>query len=180
MNFKIVLSALLSTLFTLNVYSQVALGSESYGKASYYATKFYGNRTANGETLSSEEYTCAHRTLPFGTMIEVTNLANNKWCVVRVNDRGPFSHDRILDVSEPAARKLGMKGAGVVKVKLMIVGDNGNIFIGRPEALVEDISDLVKGDSNNTTEIPMKSQPKVIKQKHPKSVAKKRANRRKK
>jgi rare lipoprotein A (peptidoglycan hydrolase) len=85
-----------------------------------------------------------------------------------------------LDVSEPAAQKLGMKGAGVVKVKLMVVGDNGNIFIGRPEALVEDISDLVKGDSNNTTEIPLKPQPKIIKQKHPKSVAKKRANRRKK
>lgn len=180
MNFRLAFSILMSVLFFSNAYTQVSLGSETYGKASYYAGKFYGNRTASGETLSKEEYTCAHRTLPFGTMIEVTNLTNNKWCVVRVNDRGPFAHDRILDVSEPAARKLGMKGAGVVKVKLMIVGDNGNIFIGRPEALVEDISDLVKGDSNNTTEIPLKPQPKVIKQKHPKSVAKKRANRRKK
>ncbi|MCU0324640.1 MAG: septal ring lytic transglycosylase RlpA family protein [Spirosomaceae bacterium] len=180
MNFRLAFSILISVLFFSNAYTQVSLGSESYGKASYYAGKFYGNRTASGETLSKEEFTCAHRTLPFGTMIEVTNLSNNKWCVVRVNDRGPFAHDRVLDVSEPAAQKLGMKGAGVVKVKLMVVGDNGNIFIGRPEALVEDISDLVKGDSNNTTEIPLKPQPKIIKQKHPKSVAKKRANRRKK
>lgn len=111
--------------------------------ASYYGTKFYGRKTASGEILKKGELTCAHPTLPFGTMLEVTNLANNKWCVVRVNDRGPFSRSRILDVSHDAAEQLEMFGSGTAKVKAMVVGDNGVVMITRPEAIIENSMELV-------------------------------------
>ncbi|GGD60854.1 hypothetical protein GCM10011514_26060 [Emticicia aquatilis] len=111
--------------------------------ASYYGTKFYGRKTANGEILKKGDLTCAHPTLPFGTMLEVTNLANNKWCVVRVNDRGPFSRSRILDVSHEAAARLEMFGSGTAKVKAMVVGDNGVTMITRPESIIENSMELV-------------------------------------
>ncbi|MFY7911334.1 MAG: septal ring lytic transglycosylase RlpA family protein [Emticicia sp.] len=111
--------------------------------ASYYGTKFYGKKTANGEILKKGDLTCAHPTLPFGTMLEVTNLANNKWCIVRVNDRGPFSRSRILDVSHEAAARLEMFGSGTARVKAMVVGDNGITMISRPESIIENSMELV-------------------------------------
>ena len=80
------------------------------GKASYYK---HGHRTANGERFNPDGYTAAHRTLPFGTRVLVTNLKNGKSVIVRVNDRGPFVKSRIIDVSYGAAKVLGMTGAGV-------------------------------------------------------------------
>ncbi len=158
--------------------AQLPLGTEFFGKGSFYGKEFYGQKTASGEILKREEMTCAHRTLPFGTMIEVTNLQNNKWCVVRVNDRGPFVNDRIIDVSQPAADALNMKGAGVIRVKLTIVGDNGMIYIGHPTTLIENPSEIMQDDSDKVT-IPLKHEPKEAKPKHPKDLEKKRANRRK-
>lgn len=128
----------------LFLYSQApVLGSESFGMASYYGTKFYGRKTASGEILKKGELTCAHPTLPFGTMLEVTNLANNKWCVVRVNDRGPFSRSRILDVSHDAAERLEMFRSGTAKVKVMVVGDNRMVMITRPESIIENSMELI-------------------------------------
>ena len=89
--------------------------------ASYYAEDFHGKRTSNGERFNMNDYTCAHKSLPFNTILKVTNLANGKSCEVRVNDRGPFVASREIDLSKAAAVKLGMIGNGTTKVKLEIV-----------------------------------------------------------
>lgn len=87
------------------------------GYASYYAAKFEGRKTANGERYRKKELTAAHRTLPFGTLLKVTNPKNGKWVVVRVNDRGPHHRKRIIDLSYRAAKHLGMvNGQGILKV----------------------------------------------------------------
>lgn len=91
------------------------------GVASYYADKFNGRRTANGERFDNKEMTAAHRSLPFGTLIEVTNMRNGKKVVVRVNDRGPYTHARVLDLSKNAARQLGMHNTGVAQVKVAVL-----------------------------------------------------------
>ena len=91
------------------------------GAASYYADKFHGRKTASGETFDNGELTMAHRTLPLGTLVKVTNLANNTSVVVRVNDRGPYSGGRVADLSRAAAEKLKMIQRGIVDVALHIV-----------------------------------------------------------
>lgn len=89
-------------------------------EASYYADKFHGRKTASGEIFNMYDMTCAHKTLPFGTILRVTNLKNNKSVDVRVNDRGPFVKGREIDVSKSAAQKLGMVGSGTARVKIEI------------------------------------------------------------
>ena len=90
------------------------------GLASYYADWFEGRKTASGEEYRKSEFTAAHRRLPLGTKVKVTNLKNGKSVVVRVNDRGPARHDRIIDLSGAAAEKIDMVSDGVVKVKLRV------------------------------------------------------------
>ncbi len=92
--------------------------AQTEGLASYYANKFHGRRTSSGSTYDKNGYTCAHRTLPFGTMLKVTNLRNNKSTIVKVNDRGPFAHKRIIDLSYAAAKDIGLIGAGVAMVRI--------------------------------------------------------------
>lgn len=94
------------------------------GGASYYADKFHGRTTANGEKYDKNKYTAAHRKLPFGTMVKVTNLVNGKYVIVRVNDRGPFVKNRIIDVSRRAAHELDFIRQGVAKVKIEIIDKN--------------------------------------------------------
>ena len=86
------------------------------GFASWYGPGFHGRRTASGERYNMHAMTCASRTLPFGTMLELTNLSNGEKAVVRVNDRGPFYRHRILDLSLAAAKKLGFHRKGQTKV----------------------------------------------------------------
>lgn len=172
---KIIFFFLFCLIKPLFLYSQSpVLGSESFGMASYYGTKFYGRKTASGEVLKKGELTCAHPTLPFGTMLEVTNLANNKWCVVRVNDRGPFSRSRILDVSHDAAEQLEMFRSGTAKVKAMVVGDNGMVVITRPESIIENSMEMI-GPPEEEDKITVITPPIVAKKKpvKPKSVKKK-------
>lgn len=88
------------------------------GLASYYADKFEGRKTANGEIYRHSKLTAAHPTLPFGTMLKVTNLKNGKSVIVRVNDRGPFVKGRIVDLSKSAATKIDAIKYGLVKVKI--------------------------------------------------------------
>src|SRR5438128_1777770 len=88
------------------------------GRASYYADKYNGRKTSNGETFSQSKLTAAHKTLPFGTKVKVTNLDNGKTITVKVNDRGPFVQGRIIDVSKKAAKKLDMLNAGVASVRI--------------------------------------------------------------
>ena len=88
------------------------------GKASYYADKFEGRRTASGETFHQRSMTAAHRTLPYGTKVRVVNLANGRSVKVRINDRGPFAEGRVIDLSKKAAKKLGMISTGVAPVEI--------------------------------------------------------------
>lgn len=92
------------------------------GDASYYGKGFAGRPTANGEIFDPTEYTAAHRSLPFGTIVRVTRRSTGGWVLVRINDRGPYGkHHRILDLSEQAARRLDMLNAGVVKVNVEVL-----------------------------------------------------------
>ena len=91
------------------------------GIASFYAGHFLGRKTANGETYTGRKLTAAHRVLPFGTCVRVTNLENGLDVIVKINDRGPFIAGRVIDLSPAAAKKLHMTKQGVVKVKLETV-----------------------------------------------------------
>lgn len=88
------------------------------GKATYYASKFHGRRTSNGEIYSNKKMTAAHLKLPFGTLVTVTNLNNGRTVEVRVNDRGPHTKAFIIDVSQAAAKELGFYGKGVTNVEI--------------------------------------------------------------
>jgi rare lipoprotein A len=94
----------------------------SDGLASYYADRFEGRATASGEIFHSSALTAAHRTLPFGTKVRVTNLNNNKSVTVKINDRGPFVRGRVIDLSPAAARRIDLTATGVAPVKLEVVG----------------------------------------------------------
>ena len=89
------------------------------GVASFYAHKYHGRKTASGEKYNMHEMTAAHRRLPFGSKVRVTNLSNNSSVVVRVNDRGPFVKGRVIDLSLAAAKKLDMVRTGVAKVEVV-------------------------------------------------------------
>lgn len=112
------LSALLSFVVILGLFSSCAPKISQTGKASYYASKFNGRRTASGEKFRSSKRTAAHKTLPFGTKVKVTNLRNGKSVKVRINDRGPFAAGRIIDLSKKAARRIDMVQEGVGSVKI--------------------------------------------------------------
>jgi rare lipoprotein A len=103
------------------------------GNASWYGKKFHGRKTANGETYNMYEMTCAHKTLPFNTELEVENLINKKKTIVRVNDRGPFVKGRIIDLSYKAAKELGIdiSGTAPVIIKSLNKGnfDKGNFSV---------------------------------------------------
>jgi len=105
------------------------------GKASYYAKKLAGRKTASGERLHNDSLTCAHRTYPFGTMLKVDNPANGRSVIVRVTDRGPFVRGRIIDLSWRAAKELGIISQGVAMVT---VQKADNIIVPyRPSDVVE-------------------------------------------
>lgn len=91
------------------------------GQASWYGKKFHGRKTASGEKFNMHALTAAHKTLPFGTRVKVTNLDNSKSVVVKINDRGPFTKGRIIDLSYAAAKKVGMIESGVARVRIKVV-----------------------------------------------------------
>lgn len=98
--------------------SDSAHGYKAEGKASYYGSRHHGKRTASGERFDQHALTAAHRTLPFGTRVKVTNLNNDRTVVVRINDRGPHVRGRIIDLSREAAERLDMLRAGVAPVRV--------------------------------------------------------------
>jgi rare lipoprotein A len=98
----------------------VAIGHEESGLASWYGHPFHGRRTASGEIYDMRGMTAAHRTMPFGTRVRVTSLDTGRSVEVRINDRGPFKKERIIDVSYAAARALGAVGRGVIPVRLRV------------------------------------------------------------
>ena len=99
----------------------IAVRSVSTGEASWYGPGFYGNRTANGELFRPGTLTAAHRTLPFGTKVRVTNLWNGRSAIVRINDRGPFHGRRVIDLAHGAASQLGLISSGIAQVKLEVL-----------------------------------------------------------
>ncbi|MEA5462643.1 septal ring lytic transglycosylase RlpA family protein [Leptothoe sp. PORK10 BA2] len=101
---------------------QIAAVRSSYnGMASWYGPGFHGRTSASGESFNQHAMTAAHRTLPFGTQVRVTNLNNGQQVVVRINDRGPYSHGRIIDLSAGAARAIGLQSAGVGPVQVEVL-----------------------------------------------------------
>lgn len=104
--------------------SKANFGQRGYteqGKASYYGRKFQGRKMANGEPYRRGKLTAAHKTLPFGTKVKVTNTATNKSVKVKITDRGPYVRGRIIDLSEAAAKRVGMIKAGVAPVKMKVI-----------------------------------------------------------
>lgn len=96
-------------------------GGTQYGIASWYGRDFHGRKTASGEIYNMRAFTAAHKTLPFGTYVRVTNLKNGRRTIVRINDRGPFIKGRIIDLSYSAAREIDMVEVGIQKVRLDIL-----------------------------------------------------------
>ena len=86
------------------------------GAASWYGPGFHGKKTANGERFNTNDLTAAHKTLPFGTQLRVTNERTGKSVVVRINDRGPYAHGRVIDLSKAAAQAVGIEGVGQVSL----------------------------------------------------------------
>lgn len=108
------------------------LGKTQTGIASYYSASSDGHPTYFGEIFDNQILTAAHPTLPHNTIIEVTNLANNKKVTVRINDRGPHTAKRMLDLSKSAARELGMVASGVAKVLVKVIGMDGFLIHSTP------------------------------------------------
>jgi len=99
------------------------VGYTEEGNASWYGNPFHGRRASNGEVYDMYKLTAAHRTLPFETMVHVTNLNNGKSTTVRITDRGPFVDNRIIDLSQAAAREIESIGPGIVPVRIEVLGN---------------------------------------------------------
>jgi rare lipoprotein A len=113
------------TLFFLLLFFGMSEAQVQTGKASFYADKFEGHPTASGEKYKHSKLTAAHKTLPFGTKVRVTNVANNETVEVTINDRGPYVDGRVIDLSKSAAEKLGYVNNGLADVKVEVI-DAGN------------------------------------------------------
>jgi len=137
-------------------------GHEEEGKASWYGQKFHGHKTANGEIFDMFALSAAHKTLPLPSFVKVTNLSNNESVTVRVNDRGPFHDDRIIDLSYGAAKKLGFHKQGVANIKLEVihVSEEGQVTIGKSAVKPSDslIEDPVLVKQNITSDLPRMNQ----------------------
>ena len=115
------LSFLLTLSFIVVIDLQAQVGEKFYGRASYYADKFHGHSTSSGETYDRAEYTAAHRELPFNTIVEIVNTTNHRIAVVKINDRGPFAFNRMLDLSFAAAKDLELLGSGEAEIEMKIL-----------------------------------------------------------
>jgi rare lipoprotein A len=116
----------------VSVARPVSIGHSETGIASWYGEPFQGRKTASGEVYDMNKLTAAHRTLPFGTWVEVTNLVNAKRVEVRITDRGPFIDGRVIDLSKAAAKQIDLITPGIVRVRLKV--------IRAPRLLPEDVT----------------------------------------
>lgn len=133
-----------------------SFGQVQTGKASFYANKFSGRMTASGEKYRPNKFTAAHRHLPFGTMVRVTNLANNKSVVVKVNDRGPFVSSRIIDLSRVAAEKLDFIANGTTDVVVKVVDGKNDHRLASTNEPKKTVETENKEKPGSTTEVPAK------------------------
>ncbi len=122
MNFSM-RACLIASVVTITsmVFAAPSYAHQLSGSASWYGGKFHGRTTANGERYDMHKLTAAHKTLPFGTKVKITNQRNGETVVVRINDRGPYAGRRIIDLSRAAADKIGMLRSGVAPVKVEVI-----------------------------------------------------------
>ena len=132
------MKTLLAVLVLLFV-TELAFGQAQTGKASFYADKFEGVQTASGEKYRRKKLTAAHKTLPFGTKVRVTNLTNNKSVDVVINDRGPYVEGRVIDLSKSAAEKLGFVNQGIAEVRIEVI-DPGDGKASEPVQRVDHVA----------------------------------------
>jgi rare lipoprotein A len=133
---------LFTLLLLVFVEVQAQVGEKYYGRASYYADKFHGRATSSGEIYDRAEYTAAHRDLPFNTIVEVINTSNNRTAVVKINDRGPFAYNRMIDLSFVAAKDLELLGPGEAEVEMKILA------MDKPEYTIPTFYAGIKGEFN--------------------------------
>ncbi|WP_133010899.1 septal ring lytic transglycosylase RlpA family protein [Marinomonas flavescens] len=115
------LSLILTACSTGAITRADSVGFEESGEATYYATKYQGRQTASGELFNQKAMTAAHKRLPFGTKVKVTNVANGKSVIVRINDRGPFVSGRIIDLSKSAFQRIASTKHGVIDVDIAVL-----------------------------------------------------------
>ncbi|TKB64053.1 MAG: septal ring lytic transglycosylase RlpA family protein [Nitrospira sp.] len=115
--------------------SQLDVGIEDRGVASWYGESFHGRQAANGELFDMDALTAAHRTLPLGSVVRVLNLTNGKHLLVRITDRGPYVNNRILDLSRGAAARLGMMEKGLSVVRVQLVGEGRSTTLLSSESI---------------------------------------------
>ncbi|MFH0864806.1 MAG: septal ring lytic transglycosylase RlpA family protein [Bacteroidota bacterium] len=114
---------------------------EQSGYASYYHSAFQGRYTSSGEIFDNAKYTAAHATLPFHTLVKITNLYNNKYVIVKINDRCPKYYNRIIDLSQTAASKLDIIASGIASVKLEVITESDLNYISPcPDSILQNIS----------------------------------------
>jgi len=117
-----------SKIVTLPAPTPARVGNAEEGVASWYGHPYHGRRTSNGETYDMDQLTAAHLSLPFDTWVRVTNLENGRWVDLRINDRGPFVKNRIIDLSRAGARSIEMIGPGTARVRVEVVGAPGKPY----------------------------------------------------
>jgi rare lipoprotein A len=132
---RILILMLLAFALMPDAFAQLSLGKTETGRASYYSSRFHGRKTSFGEVHKSSELSAAHRSYPHNTMLEVTNLDNDKKVIVRVNDRGPYSHNRLVDISKEAAKMIGILAKGVCNVSIRVVGMEGMVLLDKDEEI---------------------------------------------
>lgn len=145
------------TLLILSLFTTLLSAQVQTGKASFYGDKFEGRLTASGEPYYHKNATAAHRNLPFGTMLKVTNLANNKVAYVKVNDRGPFVSGRIIDLSKSIAHKLDFVAAGVADVVIEVL-ETDDLSAPNIEEPIASVSETANNSSNTITTPPVESE----------------------
>jgi rare lipoprotein A len=133
--------------------SQLDVGIEDRGVASWYGKSFHGRHTANGELFDMEALTAAHRTLPLGTVVRVVNLANGRYLYVRITDRGPYVNSRILDLSRGAAARLGMMEEGLSIVRVQVVGEHRSIALLSSELIENTSAALTLGPADASLDV---------------------------
>jgi len=132
---RILILFILAFAWQQDLFAQASLGKTETGSASFYSSRFHGRKTSFGEIHKSTELSAAHRTYPHNTMLEITNLANSEKVIVRVNDRGPYSKNRLIDISKEAARVLGILAKGVAQVSVRVVGMEGMVLLDKDEEI---------------------------------------------
>jgi len=134
------------------------LSYDKTGIASWYGKAFHGKRTANGEIYNMNGLTAAHKTLPMPTYVQVINLENGRSIVVRINDRGPFVNNRIIDMSKRGAELLGFKSQGITKVRVKVIGDTKESFISKkPKTSEEEKNQVIAAPVKSVSSTPLKS-----------------------